>query len=145
MGSMNIFDVNSIKNMKIFTNGCYDILHPGHIELFKYAKTLGDYLVVGIDSDQRVSNSKGSSRPINKQEIRKYMLLALKYVDEVFIFNDEVQLIELVKAVRPDIMIVGSDWKNKRVIGSEYAKEVRFFERIQEFSTTKTIESITNR
>jgi bifunctional ADP-heptose synthase (sugar kinase/adenylyltransferase) len=73
------------------------------------------------------------------------MLLALKYVDEVFIFNDEVQLIELVKAVRPDIMIVGSDWKNKRVIGSEYAKEVRFFERIQEFSTTKTIESITNR
>jgi rfaE bifunctional protein nucleotidyltransferase chain/domain len=131
--------------MKIFTNGCYDILHPGHIELFKYAKTLGDYLVVGIDSDQRVSNSKGSSRPINKQEIRKYMLLALKYVDEVFIFNDEVQLIELVKAVRPDIMIVGSDWKNKRVIGSEYAKEVRFFERIQEFSTTKTIESITNR
>jgi D-beta-D-heptose 7-phosphate kinase/D-beta-D-heptose 1-phosphate adenosyltransferase len=131
--------------MKIFTNGCYDILHPGHIELFKYAKTLGDYLVVGIDSDQRVSNSKGRSRPINKQEIRKYMLLALKYVDEVFIFNDEVQLIELVKAVRPDIMIVGSDWKNKRVIGSEYAKEVRFFERIQEFSTTKTIESITNR
>jgi D-beta-D-heptose 7-phosphate kinase/D-beta-D-heptose 1-phosphate adenosyltransferase len=131
--------------MKIFTNGCYDILHPGHIELFKYAKTLGDYLVVGIDSDQRVSNSKGSSRPINKQEIRKYMLLALKYVDEVFIFNDEVQLTELVKAVRPDIMIVGSDWKNKRVIGSEYAKEVRFFERIQEFSTTKTIESITNR
>jgi bifunctional ADP-heptose synthase (sugar kinase/adenylyltransferase) len=73
------------------------------------------------------------------------MLLALKYVDEVFIFNDEVQLTELVKAVRPDIMIVGSDWKNKRVIGSEYAKEVRFFERIQEFSTTKTIESITNR
>jgi D-beta-D-heptose 7-phosphate kinase/D-beta-D-heptose 1-phosphate adenosyltransferase len=131
--------------MKIFTNGCYDILHPGHIELFKYAKTLGDYLVVGIDSDQRVSNSKGRSRPINKQEIRKYMLLALKYVDDVFIFNDEVQLIELVKAVRPDIMIVGSDWKNKRVIGSEYAKEVRFFERIQEFSTTKTIESITNR
>jgi rfaE bifunctional protein nucleotidyltransferase chain/domain len=131
--------------MKIFTNGCYDILHPGHIELFRYAKTLGDYLVVGIDSDERVSKSKGSSRPINRQEIRKYMLLAIKYVDEVHIFNDENQLAELVKTVSPDIMIVGSDWKDKKVIGSEYVKEVRFFERIQEFSTTKTIENITNR
>jgi D-beta-D-heptose 7-phosphate kinase/D-beta-D-heptose 1-phosphate adenosyltransferase len=131
--------------MKIFTNGCYDILHPGHIELFKYAKTLGDYLVVGIDSDERVSKNKGASRPINRQEIRKYMLLALKYVDEVHIFNEENELTELVKTVSPDIMIVGSDWKDKKVIGSEYAKEVRFFERIQEFSTTKTIESITNR
>lgn len=131
--------------MKIFTNGCYDILHPGHIELFRYAKTLGDYLVVGIDSDERVSKSKGSSRPINRQEIRKYMLLAIKYVDEVHIFNDENQLAELVKTVSPDIMIVGSDWKDKKVIGSEYAKEIRFFERIQEFSTTKTIENIINR
>jgi len=131
--------------MKIFTNGCYDILHPGHIELFKYAKTLGNYLVVGIDSDERVSKNKGASRPINRQEIRKYMLLALKYVDEVHIFNEENELTELVKTVSPDIMIVGSDWKDKKVIGSEYAKEVRFFERIQEFSTTKTIESITNR
>jgi D-beta-D-heptose 7-phosphate kinase/D-beta-D-heptose 1-phosphate adenosyltransferase len=131
--------------MKIFTNGCYDILHPGHIELFKYAKTLGNYLVVGIDSDDRVSKNKGASRPINRQEIRKYMLLALKYVDEVHIFNDENELTELVKTVSPDIMIVGSDWKDKKVIGSEYAKEVHFFERIQEFSTTKTIENIVNR
>jgi len=131
--------------MKIFTNGCYDILHPGHIELFRYAKTLGDYLVVGIDSDQRVSKNKGVSRPINKQEIRKYMLLSIKYVDEVRIFNTENELIELVKQVSPDIMIVGSDWKDKKVIGSEYAKEIRFFERIQEFSTTKTIENIINR
>jgi D-beta-D-heptose 7-phosphate kinase/D-beta-D-heptose 1-phosphate adenosyltransferase len=131
--------------MKIFTNGCYDILHQGHIELFRYAKTLGDYLVVGIDSDQRVSKNKGVSRPINKQEIRKYMLLSIKYVDEVRIFNTENELIELVKQVSPDIMIVGSDWKDKKVIGSEYAKEIRFFERIQEFSTTKTIENIINR
>jgi rfaE bifunctional protein nucleotidyltransferase chain/domain len=131
--------------MKIFTNGCYDILHPGHIELFRYAKSLGDYLVVGIDSDQRVSKNKGVSRPINKQEIRKYMLLSIKYVDEVRIFNNENELIELVKQVSPDIMIVGSDWKDKKVIGSEYAKEIRFFERIQEFSTTKTIENIINR
>ena len=131
--------------MKVFTNGCYDILHPGHIELFRYAKSLGDYLVVGIDSDERVSKSKGVSRPINKQEIRKYMLLALKYVDEVRIFNNENELTELVKQVSPDIMIVGSDWKDKKVIGSEYAKEIRFFERIQEFSTTKTIENIINR
>ena len=129
----------------IFTNGCFDILHPAHIEMLKYAKSLGDTLVVGIDSDERVKEKKGKLRPINSSKDRKQMLLAIRYVDEVYVFDDDKQLKSLVKKFEPDIMIVGSDWMEKPVIGSEYAKEVKFFERIPEYSTSKTIESITNR
>ena len=129
----------------IFTNGCFDILHPAHIEMLKYAKSLGDTLVVGIDSDERVKEKKGKLRPINSSEDRKQMLLAIRYVDEVYVFDDDKQLKSLVKKFEPDIMIVGSDWMEKPVIGSEYAKEVKFFERIPKYSTSKTIESITNR
>jgi len=129
----------------IFTNGCFDILHPAHIEMLKYAKSLGDTLVVGIDSDERVKEKKGKLRPINSSEDRKQMLLAIRYVDEVYVFDDDKQLKSLVKKFEPDIMIVGSDWMKKPVIGSEYAKEVKFFERIPKYSTSKTIESITNR
>ena len=129
----------------IFTNGCFDILHPGHIELFKYARSFGDELIVGIDSDSRIKMKKGLIRPINNSNIRLEMLKAIRYVDSVHIFNDDDELINLVKYCSPHVMVVGSDWKNKKVIGSEYAKEVKFFERIQEFSTTKTIENIINR
>lgn len=129
----------------IFTNGCFDILHPGHIELLKYARSLGDQLIVGIDSDSRIKMKKGLIRPINNSNIRLEMLKAIRYVDSVHIFNDDDELINLVKYCSPHVMVVGSDWKNKKVIGSEYAKEVKFFERIQEFSTTKTIENIINR
>ena len=126
----------------VFTNGCFDILHPGHIEMLKYAKSLGDKVVVGIDSDERVKEKKGDLRPINTSEVRKEMLLAIRYVDAVYVFNNDNQLKSLVKKFEPDIMIVGSDWMGKPVIGSEYAKEVKFFERIPEYSTSKTIESI---
>jgi len=126
----------------VFTNGCFDILHPGHIEMLKYAKSLGDKVVVGIDSDERVKEKKGDLRPINTSEVRKEMLLALRYVDAVYVFDNDNQLKSLVKKFEPDIMIVGSDWIGKPVIGSEYAKEVKFFERIPEYSTSKTIESI---
>jgi len=129
----------------IFTNGCFDILHPGHIELLKYARSLGDHLIVGIDSDSRIQIKKGLIRPINNSNIRVEMLKAIRYVDSVHIFNDDDELINLVKYCSPHVMVVGSDWKNKKVIGSEYAKEVKFFERIQEYSTTKTIENIINR
>ena len=126
----------------VFTNGCFDILHPGHIEMLKYAKSLGDKVVVGIDSDERVKEKKGDLRPINTSEVRKEMLLAIRYVDAVYVFENDNQLKSLVKKFEPDIMIVGSDWMGKSVIGSEHAKEVKFFERIPEYSTSKTIESI---
>jgi D-beta-D-heptose 7-phosphate kinase/D-beta-D-heptose 1-phosphate adenosyltransferase len=130
---------------KIFVNGTFDVLHRGHLELLNYAKSLGDHLVVGIDSDGRVKQLKGSSRPIHSQEERKFLLENLKSVDQVFIFNTEEELTELVKSTEPDIMVVGSDYLNRKVIGSEYAKQLRFFKRIDEYSSTKIIQSIIDR
>ena len=130
---------------KIFVNGTFDVLHLGHIELLNYAKSLGDVLYVGIDSDERVRQLKGHTRPIHNQEDRKFLLENLKAVDRVLIFNTEEELTELVKIIKPDIMVVGSDYKNKRVIGSEYAKQLLFFDRIDEYSSTKIIQGIINR
>lgn len=130
---------------KIFANGTFDVLHFGHIELLNYAKSLGDVLYVGIDSDERVRQLKGLTRPIHNQKDRKFLLENLKAVDRVLIFNTEEELTELVKIIKPDIMIVGSDYKNKRVIGSEYAKQLLFFDRIDEYSSTKIIQGIINR
>ena len=130
---------------KVFVNGTFDGPHPGHIELLNYAKSLGDILYVGIDSDERVKQLKGPTRPIHNQEDRKFLLENLKAVDRVLIFNTDEELENLVKSVQPDIMIVGSDYINKKVIGSEYAKQLRFFNRIDGYSTTKIIESIINR
>ncbi len=130
---------------KIFVNGTFDVLHTGHLLLFEYAKSFGDYLIVAIDSDERVKEKKGPTRPINSLEDRAFMLSNLHHVDEVRTFGSDMDLKNLVKYYKPDIMIVGSDWKGKPVIGSEYAKELKFFDRINEYSTTKTIENIINR
>jgi len=124
---------------KIWINGCFDIIHRGHIELFKYAKSLGDYVVVGIDSDKRVKKLKGSSRPVNSQQDRKFLLESISHIDKVVIFDTEDDLISCINLYRPDIMVVGSDYKNKKVIGSEYAKKLMFFDRIADYSTTKIV------
>lgn len=126
----------------IFTNGCFDILHVGHIKMLEYCKSLGSFLIVGIDSDERVTKLKGKERPINKQQDRKIILESLKSVDEVKIFNSEKELEDLIKFISPDIMVVGSDYKNKKVIGSQFAKKLLFFERLNGHSTTETIQSI---
>lgn len=131
--------------MKVFVNGTFDILHVGHLKLLNYAKSFGDYLYVGIDCDKRVSEKKGPKRPIHNQEERKFFLENLKSVNEVFIFSSDIELENLVKKIKPDIMIVGSDWKNKCVIGSQYAKQLKFFDRIGNYATTKTIQNIIDR
>ena len=128
----------------VFVNGCFDILHRGHIELLEYAKSLGDCLVVGIDSDSRVKELKGYSRPFNNQDDRAYLLRAISYVNSVYFFRDEEELIDLIKYCSPDIMVVGSDYKGKKVIGAEYSKELVFFDRIPEYSTTKILEFKSN-
>ena len=134
------------KSMKsIFVNGTFDILHPGHIQLLNYAKSLGDTLTVGIDSDRRVKEKKGYARPVYNVGDRAYMLQNLKAVDYVVIFDSDEELERCIKNVKPDIMVVGSDWKGKSVIGSMYSAELRFFDRIEEYATTKTIQSIINR
>ena len=131
--------------MKVFVNGTFDILHPGHIELLNTARGYGDYLLVAIDSDRRVSELKGASRPVNPQDTRRIILANLKAVDEVKLFDTDRELINIIRSYAPDIMIVGSDYRDKRVIGSEYAGKLIFFERIDEYSTTNTIQNIGNR
>ena len=134
------------KSMKsIFVNGTFDILHPGHIQLLNYAKSLGGTLTVGIDGDRRVREKKGYARPVYNVGDRAYMLQNLKAVDYVVIFDSDEELERCIKTVKPDIMVVGSDWKGKSVIGSMYSAELRFFDRIEEYATTKTIQSIINR
>lgn len=129
----------------VFINGCFDILHRGHFELFTYAKSLGDVLYVGVDSDEKVKKDKGEGRPINSLEDRMRALWSIKYIDGVCSFKDTKGLSDLVKSIKPDILVVGSDWKDKPVIGRGYVKEVKFFERIDGYSTTKIIQSIVDR
>tara|TARA_R110002074_G_C12427059_1_gene656484 strand:- start:827 stop:1225 length:399 start_codon:yes stop_codon:yes gene_type:complete len=128
---------------KVFTNGCFDLIHPGHLEMIRYCASLGDHLLIGIDSDERVKKTKGDNRPINPESVRQKILLNFKWVNDVEIFSNDEELTNLIRSYSPDYMIVGSDWKGKHVIGSEYAKIVGFFERIDEFSTTEIIKRIT--
>ena len=126
--------------MVVWTNGCFDILHRGHIELFKYAKSLGDKLYVGIDSDEKVNKDKGINRPFNNVQDRKKVLEAIKYIDGVFIFNDTQGLDDLIRVIGPNIMVIGSDWKGKTVVGEQHVNKIKFFNRIEEYSTTKILE-----
>ena len=130
---------------KVFVNGTFDLLHRGHLELLNYASSLGDWVCVGIDTDDRVRKKKCPKRPIHNQEERKVFLESLKAVNEVRFFSNDAELEGLVKSYQPDIMIVGSDWKGKSVIGSYHAAKLIFFDRIGDYATTKTIEDIINR
>lgn len=130
---------------RVFVNGTFDILHLGHLQLLNFAKSYGDYLIVAIDTDERVKEKKGESRPIYNQNERRFFLNMLKPVDQVELFSSDEELENLVKGFNPDIMIVGGDYKNKKVIGSEYAKQLKFFDRIDGYSTTKTIQNIVSR
>ena len=126
--------------MKVWTNGCFDILHRGHIELFRYAKSLGDELVVGIDTDEKVKLDKGKDRPINNLQDRMYMLQSIKYIDKVIPFDSTKDLEKTIKWYRPNIMVIGSDWKGKDVIGSFFTDKLVFFDRIEGYSTSRTLD-----
>ena len=124
----------------VWVNGCFDVLHRGHIELFKYAKSLGDYLVVGVDDDERTRASKGPNRPVNCLEDRIEMLRSIKYIDDVVGFDSDEELDAQVLLSGAEIMVVGSDYENKKVIGSRHVKEVKFYRKIDGYSTTKILE-----
>ena len=138
-------DEQNLDKKKIFVNGTFDVLHVGHLELLNHARRLGDHLVVAIDSDERVREKKGPSRPVFDQMERLHMLMNIRAVDEVYIFVSDDGLRDVVKKVSPDIMVVGSDWKDKSVIGSYYSAELQFFDRIDGYSSTKIIQSIIDR
>lgn len=124
----------------VFTNGCFDVLHVGHIRLFEFARSCGDYLVVGLNSDESIKSIKGNDRPIIWQEERKEFLMSIRWIDDVIIFNEPNPL-ALIKRVKPHILVKGEDWKNKKVIGSEIVDEVVFFPH-QGHSTTDIIKKI---
>ena len=123
----------------VWVNGCFDVLHVGHLELLKHAKSLGDRLIVGIDTDERVKEMKGEHRPINNTLDRMTMLNGFECVDEVTYFSTDASLRRNLIAYGIDTMVVGSDYKNKTVIGSDLVESVVFFDRVGDYSTTKTI------
>lgn len=124
--------------IKVWVNGTFDILHKGHIKLLEYASSFGN-LRVGIDSDKRVRELKGENRPFNTTEDRKYFLESIKFVNEVVVFDSREELINLVKEYQPDYMIIGSDYVGQPVYGSEYSKNLIFFDKIEGYSSTKIL------
>jgi len=124
----------------IWTNGCFDILHIGHIKMLEKAKSRGDVLVVGIDSDARVRKLKGTNRPFNSEQDRSEFLRSIKFVDEVFIFDTEDEMEDLVLSLGIDEIVVGEEYKGRHVVGSRHAP-VYFFPRIGDYSTSKILGS----
>ncbi|MGB5868174.1 MAG: D-glycero-beta-D-manno-heptose 1-phosphate adenylyltransferase, partial [Arcobacteraceae bacterium] len=130
------------QNKKIvFTNGCFDILHKGHVQYLDKAKSFGDVLILGLNSDASVSALKGPNRPINCEDDRAYILAALESVDYVVKFTDDTPL-SLIEIVKPDILVKGGDYEGKKVVGSEIAGELKLVQFVDGKSTTKTIEKI---
>ena len=129
------------KNKTIWTNGCFDIIHAGHIELFRYAKSQGDELFVGIDSDERVRSLKGELRPINTQANRKSVLEAIKYIDAVFVFDSVSEMEKILIDNGVDLIVIGDEYKGKSITGEEIC-EVCFFEKIPGKSTTSIIDNM---
>ena len=135
----------SLKDVKreiVFANGCFDIIHFGHIHLLKSAKALGKRLIVGVNSDASVKKLKGDTRPINSQEVRLAQVKALPYVDEAYIFNEDTPY-ELIKKVKPDIIVKGGDYTKDEVVGNDLAR-IEIIPLLEGFSTTKIIESMMN-
>ncbi len=123
----------------VFTNGCFDILHVGHVKYLEVAKSFGDILIVGLNSDASVKRLKGESRPINQSEDRAYILSAIEAVSYVVEFEEDTPY-ELISAIKPDVLVKGGDYKDKVVVGSDVAKEVRLVDFVDGKSTTKIIE-----
>jgi len=125
----------------IFTNGCFDILHAGHVRYLETAKSYGDVLILGLNSDRSVRALKGETRPINTQIDRAYILAALEAVDYVVVFNNDTPY-DLIKAVRPHVLVKGGDYEGKQVVGQDIADELKLVQFVDGKSTTKTIEKI---
>ncbi len=130
------------KNRKIvFTNGCFDIIHAGHVDYLERAKNLGDILVVGVNSDISIRKIKGDKRPIVPLNYRLKVLSSLKVVDALYTFNEETP-INVIKAIKPDILVKGADWELDRIIGKKYAKTVKTIPFKYDISTSKIIEKV---
>ena len=124
--------------MRVWVNGSFDVVHIGHIELLKYAFSLGE-VMVGLDSDNRIKQLKGDNRPFNSELDRLKFLSSIKYINKISIFNSDEELINLMQLYQPDYMVIGSDYKDKHIIGSEYVAQIVYFDRIKNKSTTEIL------
>lgn len=129
----------------VFTNGCFDILHPGHIDYLAKARQFGDVLLIGLNTDDSVRRIKGKQRPINTQETRALLLASLAFVDAVVLFDQDTPL-ELIQRVKPDILVKGSDYKPEEIVGAQVVKEkggaITTIEFLEGYSTSSLIQKI---
>ena len=128
----------------VFTNGCFDILHAGHVSILEFSRAKGDILVVGLNSDDSVRRLKGPTRPVNKQQDRALVLAALESVSYVCIFNEDTPH-NLIKAVRPDVLVKGGDYKPSEIVGREFAGKVVRFALLKGRSTTGIIQKMSRK
>jgi rfaE bifunctional protein nucleotidyltransferase chain/domain len=131
--------------IKVFVNGTFDILHPGHVKLLQYAKSLGHHLCVAIDTDRRVRLLKGAGRPFFNQTDRLFMLENLNCVNTTVLFDTDQELVDCIQQYQPDIMVKGSDYRGRPIVGEEFVPHIEFFERINEYSSSKAIQHLTTR
>lgn len=124
--------------IKVWVNGTFDVVHRGHLELLEFASSLGE-VRIGIDHDLRVKELKGDSRPVNIWSDRMYFLSRIVGINSIVGFGSDFELKEEIRKWEPDYLVVGSDYKDKYVIGSEYAKNVIFFDKIEGYSSTNII------
>ncbi|MCX7738704.1 MAG: D-glycero-beta-D-manno-heptose 1-phosphate adenylyltransferase [Hydrogenothermaceae bacterium] len=129
----------------VFTNGCFDIIHAGHVDYLEKARSLGNFLIVGLNSDGSVRRLKGPDRPVNSQEQRKRVLEALKSVDMVIIFEEDTPE-RLIREIKPDVLVKGGDWSIENIVGADfvlsYGGEVYTVDFIYDTSTTKIIQKV---
>jgi rfaE bifunctional protein nucleotidyltransferase chain/domain len=137
-------DLKSQGKRIVFTNGCFDILHAGHVDYLEKAKSFGDVLIVGMNSDSSIKRIKGEKRPIVPESYRARVLVGLRAVDYVFIFSDDTPY-EVIKVVRPHVLVKGADWKLEEIVGREFAERVERIPFEYDISTTKIIEMIKER
>ena len=130
---------------RVIVNGTFDILHRGHIEMLNFARSQGTYLLVAIDSDRQVQELKGKKRPINTQEDRKFQLENLKAVNAVWIFDTQEELEHICKIYKPHLMVKGSDYRGRPITGQQYCDEIKYYDLVENYSTSKIIENINNR
>jgi D-beta-D-heptose 7-phosphate kinase/D-beta-D-heptose 1-phosphate adenosyltransferase len=127
--------------MRVWMNGCFDILHYGHFRMINYAASIGGKLVIGIDSDNRIKRMKGDDRPFHNEEQRRFNLMNLNGVYNVVVFDTDEQLRDLIFGYHPNIFVIGSEYKDKYIIGGNHSDTIHYFDKIEGFSTTKILEN----